>query len=542
MHQKTSIIPIHEQNCRKYTDAKGNRLISNTIDPKPIDYCPTDCAQGRLPDRTPISIVDIGSNSVRLVVYEGLSRSPTVLFNEKVLCGLGRGIASTGRLDQKAVDCAIAALTRYRALSVQAGANKIHAIATAAAREAENGAEFIQRANKSLGVDVHVLSGREEAYYAAMGVNCGFPDPDGISGDLGGGSLELVDIHGEEFGAGITVPLGGLRLQEMSGGSVRKARKIARDILADIDFLEDGRKRTFYAVGGTWRSLAKLHIAYTNHPLHVTHNYEMSATQTKKFCKLVIRSDLASIPGMETVSSNRRQLLPFGAIVLDELVARMRPKNIVISALGVREGYLYSLLDEETRKLDPLVVACEELSRLRSRSPQHAYELAEWTGSAFETFGIDESPYEARLRVAACLLADIGWRAHPEYRGEQSLNIISNAAFIGVDHPGRAYLALANFYRHEGLRDAHLSPSIHQLANKRIAWRARVLGAILRVAYQYSASMPGNTTQIKFSKISRRRYTLDIPEELDVLLGERPGRRLKQLAKLLNVEIEVRVC
>lgn len=512
-------------------------MISNSHEGRP-----EECAQGRLPHLMPISIVDIGSNSVRLVVYEGLSRSPTVLFNEKVLCGLGRGIASTGRLDEKAVESAISALTRYRALSAQAGADSIHAIATAAAREAENGADFINRANEALGVEVHVLSGREEAYYAAMGVNCGFSDPDGISGDLGGGSLELVDINGEDFGNGITVPLGGLRLQEMAGGSVRKARKIAREILSEIDFLEDGYKRTFYAVGGTWRSLARLHIGYTGHPLHVTHNYEMSATQAKKFCKLVARSDLDSIPGIETVSANRRQLLPFGAIVLDELVARMRPRKIVISALGVREGYLYSLLDEDTRKLDPLIVACEELSRLRSRSPQHAYELAEWTGRAFEVFGVRETEYESRLRVAACLLADIGWRAHPEYRGEQSLNIISNAAFIGVDHPSRAYLALANYYRHEGLRDASLSPSIHQLATKRIAWRARVLGAFLRVAYQYSASMPGKTARIKFSKQARKRYTLDIPEELDTLLGERPGRRLRQLAKLLEVEIKVRIC
>jgi len=476
------------------------------------------------------------------VVYEGLSRSPTVLFNEKVLCGLGRGLATTGRLDQQAVDCAIAALTRYRALSEQAGAERMHAIATAAAREAENGGEFIERANAALGSEVHVLSGREEAYYAAMGVNCGFSNPDGISGDLGGGSLELVDVHGEEFGSGITVPLGGLRLQEMAGGSVRKARKIARDILGRVDFLKDGNKRTFYAVGGTWRSLARLHIGYKHHPLHVTHNYEMSAAQAKKFCKLVARSEIDTISGIETVSANRRQLLPFGAVVLDELLALMKPKNIVISALGVREGYLYSLLDDETRHLDPLIVACEELSRLRSRSPQHAKELADWTGRAFQVFGISETEYEKTLRVASCLLADIGWRAHPEYRGEQSLNIISNAAFIGIDHPGRAYLALANYYRHEGLLEANVSPAIHQLATPRIAWRARAVGALLRVAYQYSASMPGNMGQIGFSKIGRRRYTLDIPAEMDALLGERPGRRLRQLARLLDVDIQVRIC
>lgn len=475
------------------------------------------------------------------MVYEGLSRSPTVLFNEKVLCGLGRGLASTNRLDQRAVECAIAALSRYRALSEQAGAKNIYAIATAAAREAENGEAFIERANRALGTDVHVLSGEEEAYYAALGVNCGFPQPDGISGDLGGGSLELVDVHGEEFGAGITLPLGGLRLQEMAGGSVRKARKIARETLAKVPFLKDGHKRAFYAVGGTWRSLAILHIGYTGHPLHVTHSYEMTATTAKKFCKLVARSEIDSIPGIETVSDNRRQLLPFGAVVMDELIALMRPGKIVVSALGVREGYLYSLLDKETRALDPLIVACEELSRLRSRSPEHALELAEWTGKAFNALNIGETEGEKRLRIAACLLADIGWRAHPEYRGEQSLNIISNAAFIGVDHPGRAYLALANFYRHEGLMDEDISPAIIKLASPRIAFRARALGALLRVAYQFSAAMPGNIQQTAFTKRARGRYNLDIPRDMEIFVGERPGRRLRHLARLLKVEIDIRI-
>ncbi len=494
-----------------------------------------------MPHRTPISIVDIGSNSVRLVVYEGLSRSPTVLFNEKVLCGLGRGLATTNRLDQSAVECAIAALQRYRALSQQAGADKMYAIATAAAREAENGAEFIERANQALDIEIDVLSGKQEAYYAAMGVNCGFPDPDGISGDLGGGSLELVDIKGEDFGQGITLPLGGLRLQDMAEGSLRRARKVARETLAGVEFLPDGKARTFYAVGGTWRSLAQLHIGHTGHPLHVAHNYQMSATKAKEFCRLVARVDLDTFPGIETVSNNRRQLLPFGAIVLDELVKQMKPKKIVMSALGVREGYLYSLLDDETRKQHPLIVACEELARLRARSPEHARELAGWTGDAFRVFGIFEDETEKRLRMAACLLADIGWRAHPDYRGKQSLNIISNAAFVGVDHNGRAYLALANYYRHTGLVDENLSPSIFRIASRRTAFRAKALGALLRVAYQFSAAMPGQMSELEFTRHQKGRFSLDIPEKMAIFIGELPNRRLRHLARLLDVDIDVRI-
>ena len=172
--------------------------------------------------------MDIGSNSVRLVVYEGLSRSPTILFNEKVLCGLGKGIALSGRMDDDSVQRALASLHRFKALSDQARAKTMYELATAAAREASNGADFIRQAETILQRKVRVLSGEEEARYSALGIISGFFDPDGIAGDLGGGSLELIDIKGHEIGPGITLPLGGLRLAEYAGGSLSKAAAFAK--------------------------------------------------------------------------------------------------------------------------------------------------------------------------------------------------------------------------------------------------------------------------------------------------------------------------
>jgi exopolyphosphatase/guanosine-5'-triphosphate,3'-diphosphate pyrophosphatase len=213
----------------------------------------------------------------------------------------------------------------------------------------------------------------------------------------------------------------------------------------------------------------------------------------------------------------------------------MRPSQIVISALGVREGLLYDLLPEAEKERDPLIVACEELAWLRARSPVHAEELPAWTEMAFAAIGLDETAEEARLRYAACLLADIGWRAHPEYRGEQSLNLISNAAFIGVDHPGRAYLALANFYRHEGLIDEALSPHIRELAPTRYMERARALGAALRAGHLISAGMPGTIGRTRLEARGKA-LALILPEELAPLGGSRVERRLAQLAKLAGLE------
>lgn len=497
-------------------------------------------SQGRLQDRRPISVIDIGSNSIRLVVYEGLARSPTVLFNEKMLAGLGRGIVSTGKLDPEAVTRSMEEFRRFRSLSEQAGAERIHVLATAAAREAGNGPDFIRRAQDVLKTEIRVLSGREEAYYAGLGVISGFSPAHGIAGDLGGGSLELVDIRGKVTDVGITLPLGGLRLQDMAKGSIVQAARIAREQLARAELLKGGQGRVFYAVGGTWRNLARLHMEMTNYPLGVMHNYEIGPESAAGFLKQVAKGDLEKTRGIEGISKNRRSLLPYGAVVLQEIMAAAMPSKIVVSALGVREGFLYSLLDAQEQKADPLISAAEELARLRSRSVAHAKELVEWTGLAFEAFGIDETRDEARYRQAACLLADIGWRAHPEYRGKQSLNIIAHASFIGVDHPGRAFLALTNLFRHEGLFDASAT-ELQQLATPRYLERARALAASMRVVYLLSAAMPGVIPQLKWERLADGGLALVLPAALAGLYGERPAGRLAQLAKVINRKLVLKV-
>lgn len=491
-------------------------------------------SQGRLHDRRPLSIIDIGSNSIRLVIYEGLARSPTVLFNEKMLAGLGRGIVSTGKLDPEGVTRSMEEFLRFRSLSEQAGAERMYVLATAAAREAVNGPDFIHRAEAVLGTEIRVLTGRQEAYFSALGVISGFHPANGIVGDLGGGSLELIDVGGETIGDGITLPLGGLRLQDMARNSLAQAGRIARDELARAALLKAGQGRPFYAVGGTWRNLARLHMEMTGYPLGVMHHYELGIESISSFLKQVARGDVEKLKGIEGVSKNRRSLLPYGAIVLQEIITAMKPATIVVSAQGVREGFLYSLLDEQEQRADPLLSASEELARLRSRSFAHAQELVEWTDRSFKAFGIDETEDEMRYRRSACLLADIGWRAHPEYRGRQSLNIIAHASFIGVDHPGRAFLALTNAYRHDGIFNDGVAPEIKALATPRYLERSRLLAAMMRVVYLLTAAMPGVMPRLRWEERGNGVLALVIPADLAGLYGERPAGRLAQLAKIAN--------
>jgi exopolyphosphatase/guanosine-5'-triphosphate,3'-diphosphate pyrophosphatase len=254
---------------------------------------------------SPVAVVDIGSNSVRLVVYEGATRAPTPLFNEKVLCGLGRSIATTGRLGADAVARALRALRRFRALIDQMGVTRVEAIATAAAREAENGPEFIAQAERIIEVPIRVLTGTKEAVLAAVGVIAGIHDADGFVGDLGGGSLELIDVRKGKLGNAATLPLGGLRLIDASGGNLRRAREIVDAELAKVDWLDKGKDRDFYAIGGTWRALARLHMTQTNYPLNVMHNYRIEAAEALKFASLLDQQSPSSLAGIRDISGAR---------------------------------------------------------------------------------------------------------------------------------------------------------------------------------------------------------------------------------------------
>ena len=492
-------------------------------------------AQGRIDHGPPIAVFDIGSNSVRLVAYEGLTRSPTPIFNEKVLAGLGREVQTTGLLAPDAVEKALGALMRFRALCSTMGVERMWAIATAACRDARNGRAFIAEAQRICGTRIDVLSGRREAELSALGVISGIYKPDGIVGDLGGGSLELAEVHGHRIRPGVTLPFGGLALQDISARSLKNAARIVERALADVRLLKEGRGRNFYAVGGTWRALSRLHMWQTGYPLHVMHGYVISAKEASEFSRLVQRVDPNTMSQIEIVAEARRPLLAYAAVVLEHIVRIGRPKQVVMSALGVREGLLYSLLGEKEKKRDALLAAAQELNVLRSRSPRHGEELAEWADRFMASTGIDETPEEKRLRHAACLLGDIGWRAHPDYRGEQSLNVIAHAAFVGIDHPGRAFLALAVYFRHVGLNDDELSPHVRELATTRMIDRARILGAVMRVAYLVSAAMPGVLPHAPL-RVERGRLKLRLKGRYAPIEGERLFARLRQLARLIGRE------
>ncbi|MEX1179640.1 MAG: Ppx/GppA family phosphatase [Cucumibacter sp.] len=507
-----------------------------------LERKPVGMAQGRIASGQPVGVLDIGSNSVRLVVYERQSRALTPLYNEKAPCALGRGVAETGRLAPESVERALNAIRRYALVAELNRTEKVHILATSAVREARDGRDFIREVEAIMGARVRLLSGSEEAHYAAMGVISGMPGQGGLVGDLGGGSLELAEVSDAHDMTGETLALGAIRLQDDSGGSLRKARQIAKERIAASSLLKESDHGVFSAIGGTWRSLAKLHQMHTRYPLHLVQHYRAEADDVLTLCNAVIEGEVSSktVSGYELLSSNRRDLLPYGCAVMAEVLKAGGFEHVQFSALGLREGYLFDLLPAKEKRQDPLIEACQELATLRSRAPDHARDLDKFTGEFLVALGVKERAEERRLRRAACLLSDIGWRGHPDYRGEQAIDMVAYGSFIGIDHPGRAFLAQALAVRYMGLKQQSISQDILALCSAAQTKRARLLGACFEVGYLLSAARPGVLPQIGWATKSNT-LQLIMPRGLAFLAAEKMTRRLDQLAGELSMKSAVTI-
>jgi len=344
----------------------------------------------------------------------------------------------------------------------------------------------------------------------------------------------------------VTLPLGGLRLIDETGDRIDRAVELVDERLAGVRWAAKGRDRAFYAVGGTWRALAKLHMAQAHYPLRVMHGYAIPTKDAIDYCEMIRRTKkLSTLAGIEEISKPRREVLPYGAVALERLLKRIAPTEVVFSVFGIREGLLMELLSPEERDKDPLLSFCDAYAQVRSRSPDHGHELAAWTDALFAEPGPKESDDERRLRHAVCLLSDIGWRAHPDYRGEQSLNVVAHAALSGIDHPGRIFLALSVYFRHAGSSGTEdggedLSQRLKAMVPRRSLKRARILGAAIRTAHMLSIGRSGVIPHAPLS-YEPGKLVLTIPQQIAALDGERLRRRFDSLAELVERAPEVRI-
>jgi len=479
-----------------------------------------------------IGIIDIGSNSIRLVVYEQSSRAPVPVFNEKVLCGLGRDLERTGALPPDGVVSALDNLQRFVTLARNMKVVRLDLLATAAVRDASDGEAFVAEVRRRTGETVQLISGQDEAKLSGLGVICGMPDADGVMGDLGGGSLELMALDKGKLGESVTLPLGPLRLQALSGK--RTAKETIDEALAGVKWLQNYRGRTFYPVGGAWRAFARLHMEQVGYPLHVIHEYRVAGREAREMAAMLSQQSLKSLEKIVGVSRRRLETLPISLQVLERVLAILQPKGLRFSAFGLREGFFYNNLPAAEQKRDPLIAYAEDEGARWRRFELMPDEIHDWTSPLFE----GETAREARLRRAASLLSDISWADHPDYRGEQALLRVLRMPVPGIDHQERAMLSLALMWRYKtGMRGEDAAMALNLIEDEWAAVAQRI-GTSLRLAYNLSGGAPGLLPRTALHK-AKGVVRLIVPPALRNQLGDVTERRLEAVADAFDAKPEI---
>lgn len=479
--------------------------------------------------RLPVAIIDIGSNSIRLCVYDGLIRTPTPMFNEKVLCGLGLGMAGSGRLNPDGVNLAKSAVGRFVSLAKAMGVGRLDILATAAVRDAADGMDFVAALEKETGAKITVLPGEEEAKLAALGVMCGKPDMTGLVADLGGGSLDLVEVDHGGFGDFASLPLGVLRVLEKAGEDRGKALDYIEKHLNPCSWLSGMQGQPLYAVGGAWRALARICIAQTGYPLQVLDNFTIARREALELVDLISRQSKRSLEKFGAVPKKRLATLPQAALLLTHLILLAKPDKLVFSVYGLREGQFYKYLPESLKAEDPLVAACRDLARRLGRFAEHADEIMVWSAPLFP----QESLEHERLRMAAALLSDAFWNEHPDYRAEQAFLRTFRMPFMGLEHRERAYLALAMHSRYAGLPDAPFAQQARAMLSEDEAKKAEMLGLTLRLAHVLTGGTPGLLPRVRLAN-ALGELSMSVPRDEALYAGEAIEKALDRLARSLG--------
>lgn len=474
------------------------------------------------------AIIDIGSNSVRFVVYDGTARLPAILFNEKVMAGLGRTLAETGAIAADSLALARSALARFARLASEMRVHELRTVATAAVREASNGGELIKAA-EALGLDVELLSGEQEAMAAGMGVLSAIPEADGIVGDLGGGSLELVRIVAGAVTDRISFPLGVLRIGAIRAkGESALARTVAK-LIGEAGWAGRGKNLPFYLVGGSWRSLARLDIHLSGHPLPVAHQYTLSFDRIAEIARTLTAVSKAELKAIPDLSSARLPTLDDATALLLEVLTALGSTETVVSAYGLREGLLFSRLAPEQRREDPLIAATREEGARLGRFAEHGDLLDAWVAPLFA----DEPADIARLRHAACLLADVGWHANPEFRAERGVEIALHGHWVGIDAAGRAILAQTLYTALGGSMTA--PEPLGQLAGPEALQHARLWGLTIRLGQRLSGGVAGPIKRSQLEGVGDK-LVLTLKGHDKALYSEAVEKRHKALASAMGLE------
>ncbi len=491
---------------------------------------PEPTPRRRIADEPLTGIIDIGSNSIRLVVYRGVTRTPPILFNEKIMAGLGRGVAASGKLTEEGIQAAEDAIARFALLCDDMRVDRLRAVATAAVREAENADVFLERIRRRCGFEIEVISGEAEARYAALGVLAGIPGADGVVGDLGGGSLELVRVAGGRTHERVSLPIGSLKLDAVRKKGARALSTFVRRALDEVAWTGVGKGKPFYMVGGSWRALTQLHMFLTEHPLPVVHQYAMAPDTADRLVRAVTHMQPKTLKMVPNISTSRVPSLPGAAVLLRAVTKRLGSNRLIASANGLREGLLFDSLPPAIQAQDPLVAAARDEGQRQGRFPEHGDILMGWMNGLF----VPEAPADERLRLVSCLLSDVAWRAHPDFRAERAVDVALHGNWTAITTDERAMLAASLFACFGGSADHPIVELLHHLAEAAALRRAWLWGLALRLGQRLSG---GTAEALIGSRLYRdgNELVLTLAPHHAALFGDAVNRRLRGLAQAMHL-------
>lgn len=487
---------------------------------------------GKLPKRalSRVGVVDVGSNSIRLVVFDGAARSPAYFFNEKVMAGLGQDMATTGRLNPAGVERGFAALRRFAALAKGMDIEPLTCVATAAVREAEDGPDFQKRVEKETGLKLWVIDGEEEARLSAQGVLLGWPEAKGLVCDIGGNSMELAEVEGGKVGRRATSQLGPFRLQQIEGGKVGLQKHIQR-IMAELAEKMGTDHERVYLVGGSWRAIARLDMERRQYPMTVLHEYQMSPDDAALTIDWIAENDLKQLRNRVGISSSRMELVPLATRVLSELIATFEPRDLAVSSYGIREGMLYEQMSDSLRKRDPLIEVARFTERQMARMPGFGKKLYQFLQPVFG----DVPPERDRLIRAACLLHDTTWRAHPDYRAEACFDNVTRANMAALSHQERIFLGLALLHRYKNSRKDSSMTALFSLLSGDEIRDAEILGKAMRFGAMFTVDDPADTGTLRYLPRDGQ-LELKLTPMGRQLSGEVVNARFRSLCNSMGVE------
>ena len=481
-----------------------------------------------------VGVVDVGSNSVRLVVFDGAARSPAYFYNEKIMCALGAGLPETGHLNPKGRARAVAAIKRFQLLAEGMDIPPLTAVATAAVREADDGADFCAEVLRETGLDIYVIDGEEEARLSAQGVLLGWPTANGLVCDIGGSSMELAEVADGRVGRRLTSPLGPLKLSNVKGGK-KGLKAHIYGILDDLHAQIPIESKRLFLVGGSWRAIARLDMLRRGYPLTVLHEYRMTPKSVMETVKWINGHDLDDLRALTGTSQARMILVPTACEVLKRVVRKFKPKEIAVSSYGIREGMLYEQMPQKLRDRDPLIEACRFAESKDARWPGFGKGLYNFIMPLFKSANADRK----RLILAACLLHDVTWRAHPDYRAEVCFDNATRANLGGLRHRERVFLGLALLHRYKNSREGtRFEPMVELLADKD-ATDAEVVGKAMRFGAMLTVSRLDQMAEMRYFP-KKKELELRLDDKARSLFGEVAEARFMSLAAALGAETKIK--